>query len=289
MHVASLHVHPVKSCAPVDLTSAEVEPWGLAEDRRWLVVDEAGERVGPLRDDRILHLRALPVEGGLRLEAPGREPLEVARPVDGPWIAVAVSRLPAMRYAGAAASAWLTAYLGQAVRLGWLDDPRRRSVSPSHGGRVGDVLSLADTAPLLLTTTASLVRLGEWVAEWPDPVELSMRRFRPNLVVDGAPDELGPFAEDRWRRITVGDVAFRFTERCDRCAVTTIDPTDLAHGKEPIRSLARHRREDGRTWFGVRILPVGPGRVSVGDPVTVEETADPPEPGRALRPGGRAR
>lgn len=273
MHVASLHVHPVKSCAPVDLASADVEPWGLAEDRRWLVVDEAGERVGPLRDDRILHLRAVPVPSGLRLEAPGREPLVVPRPTDGPWIAVLISRLPAMRYAGDAAAAWLTAYLGYAVRLGWLDDPRRRSVSPNHGGHDGDVLSLADTAPLLLTTRASLARLNEWVAEWPDPVELPMQRFRPNLVVDGVPGDLEPFAEDGWRRITVGGVPFRFTERCDRCAVTTIDPVGLAHGKEPIRSLARHRREDGKTWFGVRILPLATGTISVGDRVTVEETA----------------
>lgn len=276
MHVASLHIHPVKSCAPVDVTSAAVEPWGLAEDRRWLVVDDAGDQVGALREDRMLHLSAVPTPAGLRLCAPGLGPLDVARPVAGPLVPVGISRLPTLRYAGDEAAAWLTAYLGYAVRLAWLDDPRRRPVSPSHGGLPGDPLSLADTAPLLLTTTASLARLDEWVAELPDPVSVPMRRFRPNVVVDVSPDaplELEPFAEDWWRRITLGGVPFRFTERCDRCAITTIDVASLAHGKEPIRSLARHRRQDRRTWFGVRIAPLATGTLSVGDQVVVEEAA----------------
>ena len=37
--LASLHVYPVKGCRAVDLDRAAVEPWGLAGDRRWLIVD----------------------------------------------------------------------------------------------------------------------------------------------------------------------------------------------------------------------------------------------------------
>ena len=279
MRISSLHVHPVKSCAPVDLDSAQVEPWGLAEDRRWLVVDEAGDKVGPLRDDRILHLVATPVPGGLELAAPGRDPLTVTHPVEGPLVPVGISRLPTMRYAGDGAAAWLSAYLGYAVRLVWQDDPRRRSISPDHGGLEGEPLTLADTAPLLLTTTASLARLEEWVADRDEPSGprgLAMQRFRPNVVIDGDADELAPYVEDSWRRIRLGELELRFTERCDRCAITTIDPQTLAHGKEPIRSLARHRRQDGKTWFGVRLAPLTTGRIAVGDPVTVQEVADLP-------------
>lgn len=270
MHIASLHVYPVKSGAAIDLARATVEPWGLADDRRWLVVDEEGKKVGPLRDNRILHLVARPTSSGLRLDAPGRDGIDVPRPGDGPLVPVAMSRLPTMRYAGDAAASWLTVLLGYAVRLVWLDDPRRRRVSSHHGGVEGDVLSLADTAPLLLTTTASLARLNDWIADGPEPAALPMTRFRPNVVLDGG---LEPFVEDGWRRITLGDVAFRFTERCDRCAVPLIDPTSLAHGKEPIRSLARHRRADGKTWFGVRILPLATGTVRVGDAVRVQGTS----------------
>jgi uncharacterized protein YcbX len=37
--------YPVKSCRGEQLGTATVEPWGLAGDRRWMIVDEAGEAV----------------------------------------------------------------------------------------------------------------------------------------------------------------------------------------------------------------------------------------------------
>ena len=86
-------------------------------------------------------------------------------------------------------------------------------------------------------------------------------------MVDG--DE--PFAEDAWRHVTIGEVPFRATMVCDRCVMTTIDRTDLTTSKEPIRTLARHRRWEGATWFGIRlapVLPVAAGAVlRVGDEV----------------------
>jgi hypothetical protein len=53
--------------------------------------------------------------------------------------------------------------------------------------------------------------------------------------------------------------------------MTTVDRVDLRTGKEPIRTLARHRKWDGATWFGIRLtprLPLAAGAtVRVGDPV----------------------
>src|SRR3954454_2306080 len=42
LRVTSLHRYPVKSCRGETLRSADVERWGLAGDRRWMVVDPAG-------------------------------------------------------------------------------------------------------------------------------------------------------------------------------------------------------------------------------------------------------
>ena len=36
----------------------------------------------------------------------------------------------------------------------------------------------------------------------------------------------------------------------DRCATPLIEPSTLESGKEPLRTLARHRKRLGRTWFG---------------------------------------
>lgn len=85
-----------------------------------------------------------------------------------------------------------------------------------------------------------------------------MERFRPNVVVDG---DLEPFVEDTWAAVRIGMVDFRVSELCDRCAPVTIDPQAGVRGQEPLRTLAEHRRWDGRTWFGARLVPEGSGTV----------------------------
>ena len=94
---------------------------------------------------------------------------------------------------------------------------------------------------------------------------LPVERFRPNLVVDG---DLEPFEEDRWPRVHVGAVVFRVAKPVDRCVLTTIDPATLERGHEPIRTLAKHRKWDGATWFAVQLVPESVGEVRVGDEVT---------------------
>jgi uncharacterized protein len=59
--------------------------------------------------------------------------------------------------------------------------------------------------------------------------------------------------------------------------LTTIDPDTAATGKEPIATLARTRRWDGKVWFGVNLIPDDPRpghSIQVGDPVQVLEQAD---------------
>ncbi|WP_370616765.1 MOSC domain-containing protein [Mumia sp. Pv 4-285] len=270
MRITSLHLYPVKSAAVLDVAEASMEPWGLAGDRRWLVVDPLGNKVDPLRHPRILTVRPTPIDGGLRLSSSGHPDLDVEAPVTGPRIRIGLSRQSELRYAGPTAATWLSAVVGADLRLAWQDDPRARSVSSKHGGAPGDVLSLADAAPILLTTTSSLDRLNALIADGPEPTPLPMDRFRPNVVVDG---DLAPFVEDRWRSVRLGEVELRFTELCDRCAITTIDMQTLRRGKEPVRTLAAHRRWDGQTWFGVRLLPIGRGTLRVGDPVEVVATS----------------
>ena len=66
----------------------------------------------------------------------------------------------------------------------------------------------------------------------------------------------------------IGDVEFRVTMRVDRCAVTLCDPDTVAKAKEPIRTLARRRAWAGKTWFGIRLVPLTPGRIEAGATVS---------------------
>jgi uncharacterized protein YcbX len=235
-----------------------------------MVLRPDGTYLTARRQRRMLSLTAAPEEtGGLVLTAPDGSTIQVDVPTNGPEVQVDLSRLDTVRAADPITNEWLSAQLGESVMLGWLDDPRRRSVSLTHGGRPGESLSLADAGPLLLTSMASLGQLNQWICDdaasdgEEQPVsEIVMRRFRPNLVVGGA---IRPFIEDHWQTVQVGGVELRLGKQCDRCLMTTIDPSSLAGGKQPLRSLARHHQWDHKTWFGIRLIPQTVGAVHVGD------------------------
>jgi len=123
-----------------------------------------------------------------------------------------------------------------------------------------------------LASLDSLARLNEWLVEdallrgdEPEPT-LPIERFRANLVVRGA----DPFAEDDWQRVRIGDVTLRKAKRVDRCVMTTISLLDLTTSKEPIRTLARHRLQDQKTWFAIHLIPESTGTIEVGDEVIVD-------------------
>ena len=273
--VTGLYRYPVKSCRGEQRVTAPVEPWGLAGDRRWMIVDRSGEVVTAREYPRLVLVTPFLTGGGIRLTGPDGPDLTVHAPAGDKLIPVAVfqSRLLAAP-AGAAADAWFSSAIGEPVRLVYLDDPTRRRPNPDYS-RDGDRVSFADGYPLLLTTESSLAALNEAIAAGPRATEgpLPMRRFRPSVVVAGA----GPWAEDGWRRLRIGEVTFRAVKGCDRCVLTTIDPDTAATGKEPIATLARTRRWDGKVWFGVNLIPDDPRpghSIRVGDPVQVLEQAD---------------
>lgn len=261
MKVTALWRYPVKSLAGLAETSLVIAPGGPVGDRRWAVVDAAtGAKVTAREVRPMLGLRAWPTADGVRIEAPDGSALEVPRPVDGPRVVTDFKQLSHALDAGDEAAGYLSVALGRQVRLVWQADVADRTSRQDLGGLEGEVLSLADAGQLLLTTEASLARLQEWVG--PEP-QLSMRRFRPNVVIDG---EL-PFEEDDWAATRIGGLDFRVQHTCDRCVMTTIDPVTLAGGHEPIRTLSRHRKRDGLVWFGVWLAPLGTGQIAVGDGV----------------------
>jgi uncharacterized protein YcbX len=43
LHIASLHHYPLKSAQGISLTQEQMNPSGLEQDRRWVLIDEAGK------------------------------------------------------------------------------------------------------------------------------------------------------------------------------------------------------------------------------------------------------
>lgn len=272
LYVQSLHVHPVKSVAGTAPDEVAVEPWGLSGDRRWAVVDTAGTVITQRQQARLALASARPLDGGrVLLSAPGMAELVVEVPEPGPLEPVVLfgKKIDTVVAAGAAAD-WFSAYLGLPARLVHLDDPAvRRPVDPDYA-LPGETVSLADAYPLLLTTTASLDALNALIARGDHPQEgpLPMNRFRPNLVVGGP---AAAWAEDGWRRVAIGDAVFRGVRECGRCIVTTTDQETAERGREPLKTLAVHRRIGKSLAFGRQLVPVVLGTVRVGDEVRVLE------------------
>jgi len=274
----SIGIHPVKSTAIRPVARAEVCPWGLAGDRRWMVVDGDCVLVTARELRELFTITAETPDtdpqapAGLRLSAAGHEPIDVKEP-DTEAVPVRLHRHDLLaRPADAGASLWLRNVLGRDhLTLMWCDDPSRRPLNPSYS-RPGEHTAFADGYPATLVSLSSLARLNDWIieeallhGEEPAPA-LPVERFRPNLVVDG----FEPFAEDDWTRVRVGAITFRKAKLIDRCVVTTISTTDLSTAKEPIRTLARHRQWDHQTWFGVQLIPETTGSIAVGDEVVPE-------------------
>ncbi|MFD5074980.1 MOSC domain-containing protein [Streptomyces sp. NPDC058371] len=268
----AIHVHPVKSLRGLAPRAAVVEPWGLVGDRRWAVIDEAGKVVTQRQHARLaLAAAELLPGGGIRLSGPGADPLTVEVPEPGRTTTVTWSGQKIETVAAdASAGAWFSSFLGTKLGLVHLDDPAtRRHIDDAPHSLPGETVSLADQYPLLLTTPASLDALNSLIAQGDhaDEGPLPMNRFRPNVVVEGT----AAWDEDDWTRITIGEVTFRVAKMCGRCVVTTTDQSTAERGKEPLRTLGRHRRFGDGLAFGQNLVPESVGTVKVGDPVKILE------------------
>lgn len=265
-NLTSIHIYPLKSGAALALSEADLEPRGLADDRRWMVVDESGKFVTGRQQSRLTLIRAQASAAGLTLTAPGMPALHVAAPTHGARIDTEVwGAAVAPLLADESAHAWISAYLGAPHRLVHMDAACVRRLKAKYDGRFGldsDEMSFADGFPLLLISQASLDGLNAKLAQ---PVP--MLRFRPNLVVGGT----AAHAEDGWRRIRVGACEFEVAKPCIRCVFTTVDfeRGERDPGGEPLRTLTQYRRTPDGVAFGQNLIPRKLGTLRVGDSVEV--------------------
>jgi uncharacterized protein YcbX len=275
MLLTGLAVHPVKSTAIRPVDSARVLLGGLEGDRTWVVVDADGVIVTAREEHSLFSIVAdtpatdASLDAALRLRAPGMPDLMLEQPCGDRVRARVFSQELEGIPVGLEADAWVQKSLARDdLRLVWCDDPTRRDLNPQHS-RPEDFTAYADGYPVTFASAASLRQLNDWIVEGAldrgedPPAPLPMQRFRPNLVVDG---DL-PFAEDEWTGVRVGEVRFRVAKPTDRCVMTTIDLESLETGKEPIRTLARHRLVDRKTMFAIHLIPETAGTIRVGDQV----------------------
>ncbi len=268
--VSGLFLYPVKSLGGFAVPSAELDDLGLVGDRRFLVVDAAGRFLTQRAHPRMALVGTALTPDHLILRHADAAPLAVARAPDpaAPLRPVSVwsSEGLAAEDCGDAPARWLEARLGVACRLVRIGPAFRRPILKPGKSRPGDVVSFADAYPLLALGEASLADLNDrLVAAGEEPVPLD--RFRANVVLSGCP----AFAEDTWPTLRIGSAVFRAGGPCARCILTTTDQQTGERGPEPLRTLARYRRDAAKPTdvnFGQNLIhETKHGRISVGDAV----------------------
>ncbi|MGI4744023.1 MAG: MOSC domain-containing protein [Janthinobacterium lividum] len=264
--LAGLFIYPVKSLGGISLPTAELTPQGLRHDRRWLLVDEHNRFLTQREhaEMALLAVEAAPTGFLLRhRQRPELLPLHLpfeATPERTVFVTIWDDVVFAWR-GPEAADAWLSEALGQPCKLVYMPDLARRECEPEHNP-AGTLVSFADGYPYLLATEESLVKLNAQLAE-PVPMD----RFRPNLVVRGAPAD----AEMAWADLRINDLPFRAVRGCGRCVVTTIDQATAQQDPtgEPLRTLATYRKPAKKIIFGQNVTGPATGSLRVGDTVVL--------------------
>jgi uncharacterized protein len=279
MHLSTITIFPVKSLRGIEAENAWVEPRGLRDDRRWMVTDAEGNFLTQRTYPRMALVHTELTGDGVRCTAPGMEPITIPyEPLVPETLRVTVwaSECQAL-IVDAELDRWFSDYLGVQCHLVYQPETTRRTADQRYAAPE-DIVSFADGYPVLLIGQGSLDDLNARLA-----TPLPMVRFRPNLVISGSE----PFAEDTWARIRIGTVEFALVKPCARCVLTTVDPERGEFGgKEPLRTLAKFRRDGDKVLFGQNLIPRGSGLVRVGDQVEVLEARK--EPLRLSQAGAKA-
>lgn len=293
MRVAALYRHPVKSMGGETVHTVVVTARGVVGDRQWAVHDVERATIASARRLPALLLcsaRTLP-DGSVVVTLPDGG--EVA--VDDPAVHGAVSsavdrevRLVGLPEAGRGVRLpWrerLTGFTPQALARDFGVEPGERMPRlGSLGVRTLATLSryatppgtFVDVSPVHVLTTSSLAALGRRL----DGAGADVRRFRPNVLLDGAAEGL---PEHGWTGGTLhlGAVRVRVATPTVRCVV----PSRAQPGVPLDRRVTRELADLADRFLGVYCEVERTGTVRVGDTATT--TPGAPQ-GRASRVAGR--
>ena len=238
---------PVKSLLLHHPDEIELEPFGVARDRRFYLIREDGRLLAGLHHGPLALVRADwdPGPDRLTLTFPEGEVVQGDVALSEPVVTDFWGHRVGGRLVEGPWAEALSAYAGRSVRLVKADLPA--------GG--------VDVEPLTLVSSESIAELARQAGF----ESVDGRRFRMLLEVEGCE----PHEEDTWRgrRVRLGEAVVEIGGPVPRCATTTRDPSTGKRDFDTLREIAAYRgKRDGKKIdFGVYARVVEPGRTRVGD------------------------
>lgn len=265
--VSRIFVYPIKSCAGIEVSSAELTVRGLASDRRYMLVDAAGRFLTQRQHPQMALIHVAFAADGFEVTAPGRNPLRLPTALSEPGHQVCTVRVwrdqVEATLADTDTNLWFSGFMGFACGLVYLADHQHRPVT-NDAAAFDDEVSFADGAPLLLISDASLAELNRRLDQ---PV--GIERFRPNLMVTAD----RPHAEDQWHSVSIGEASLEVAWPCSRCGLITVEPgTGQRDPKgEPLKTLTGYRKRERSVCFGQNLIPRTLGTIDVGAECRIDE------------------
>ena len=275
--------YPVKSMAGERLDEASLDAGGIPGDRAWAVRDERrGGIRGAKKIPGLMRCAARYLEpptrdcvaapeitlpDGTRLRADAADAAErVSGAVETPvslWPLLPASALDHYRRGRPDHEDLLTELRAIFGRLPDEPLPDLASFPPDLLRYESPPGTYFDAFPVLVLTSASLERL----ARAAPGSRVDVRRFRPNFLIETAP-ELEGYVESGWvgRRLRLGGVELEGTLACPRCVMVTHAFADLPRDTALLRSIVR----DASQNLGLYARPLGAGQIAVGDEVLLD-------------------
>jgi uncharacterized protein YcbX len=262
--LSGIFVYPVKSLAGISANSWPVTEKGFQYDRKWMIIDNNRQFLSQRKLPKMALIKTALTDKNLILSAQGMEDLSLPlEPVDGQIINSTIWHDQCdARSVSPEADQWLSDFLKLDCRLVYQPDEVIRPVDP-HYANPADKVAFSDGFPFLIISENSLAALNNEMQ-----LNLSMTRFRPNLVISGC----HAYAEDSWREIRIGAIDFRLPKPCSRCSIPTIDPETAQTDKEPLVTLNRTRKWQNKVYFGQNALHNQCGKLAIGDTVQITLT-----------------
>ena len=256
--LTGLYTYPIKSCRGNAVSSLVLDSFGPEYDRRFMLVGSDLKHVTQRTDPLMAGIEVSFDGAHLQMSIKGEIcRIAVSEFSDSLTVTVWSDEVDALGLSSATSRTridkMLSEYLGKIVRLVYMPPTTYRPVDPEFSGEAAQV-SFADGFPILLCSEASLEDLNSRL-----DARVCMDRFRPNMVISGAP----AYAESEWRRVRVGGVEFDLVKPCSRCSMITLDAQG-AFNKEPLKTLANYRLNEFGACFGENLVHRGEGVLSLG-------------------------
>ncbi|ALI97996.1 MOSC domain-containing protein [Rufibacter tibetensis] len=263
--LSEIYIYPIKSLGGISLTSAQVEERGLQYDRRWMLIDDSGIFLTQRKLAEMALLQVALTPEGLLVTHKTKEltPLLVPYETNSTrstlvtvWDDICFAFIVSPE-----ANAWFSDVLGISCRLVYMPENSIRLIDPNYA-KHNEKVSFSDGFPYLIIGQESLNDLNTRLEE-----QVPMNRFRPNFVFTGGQ----PYAEEKWKTFKIGNVLFYGAKPCGRCNVTTIDQSTGQAGSEPLQTLSSYQKKGNKVIFGMNLIGLSTGTVSVGDTITIME------------------